>query len=134
MVRLHHADAVQPLGLKGNHRLIHQRYRRHRENNAVGLSARPLGDLRSYEGLAPARRKLADDAAVSRAPARYLAEQAVDAGWRREDDGERICHQNPIGSAKKHRIWRSEEQTSELQSLMRISYAVFCLKKKKKII
>src|SRR3546814_5611409 len=36
-----------------------------------------------------------------------------------------------------HRIWRarhrSEEHTSELQSLMRISYAVFCLKKKKTI-
>src|SRR3546814_10015125 len=30
------------------------------------------------------------------------------------------------------RYWRSEEHTSELQSLMRISYAVFCLKKKKK--
>src|SRR3546814_7915094 len=35
----------------------------------------------------------------------------------------------------KHRLWRasrrSEEHTSELQSLMRISYAVFCLKNKK---
>src|SRR3546814_615845 len=31
-------------------------------------------------------------------------------------------------------IRRSEEHTSELQSLMRISYAVFCLKKKKKLI
>src|SRR3546814_7280506 len=33
------------------------------------------------------------------------------------------------------RCWaaRSEEHTSELQSLMRISYAVFCLKKKKQI-
>src|SRR3546814_1311080 len=30
----------------------------------------------------------------------------------------------------RHRIVRSEEHTSELQSLMRISYAVFCLKKK----
>src|SRR3546814_5873111 len=30
-----------------------------------------------------------------------------------------------------HRASRSEEHTSELQSLMRISYAVFCLKKKK---
>src|SRR3546814_5259854 len=29
------------------------------------------------------------------------------------------------------RMCRSEEHTSELQSLMRISYAVFCLKKKK---
>src|SRR3546814_1626893 len=30
-----------------------------------------------------------------------------------------------------HQVIRSEEHTSELQSLMRISYAVFCLKKKK---
>src|SRR3546814_10491784 len=30
-----------------------------------------------------------------------------------------------------HESGRSEEHTSELQSLMRISYAVFCLKKKK---
>src|SRR3546814_2538033 len=30
------------------------------------------------------------------------------------------------------RLMRSEEHTSELQSLMRISYAVFCLKKKTK--
>src|SRR3546814_2460487 len=33
------------------------------------------------------------------------------------------------GGGRTHR--RSEEHTSELQSLMRISYAVFCLKKKK---
>src|SRR3546814_6629719 len=32
---------------------------------------------------------------------------------------------------KARMAWRSEEHTSELQSLMRISYAVFCLKKKK---
>src|SRR3546814_2834257 len=35
--------------------------------------------------------------------------------------------------AELERLARSEEHTSELQSLMRISYAVFCLKKKKKI-
>src|SRR3546814_2268894 len=34
--------------------------------------------------------------------------------------------------ALRGRLRRSEEHTSELQSLMRISYAVFCLKKKKK--
>src|SRR3546814_2672889 len=39
--------------------------------------------------------------------------------------GERIVICGPSGSGK-----RSEEHTSELQSLMRISYAVFCLKKK----
>src|SRR3546814_10611486 len=43
------------------------------------------------------------------------------------------CHPDTRGA---HRHWpaplpvRSEEHTSELQSLMRISYAVFCLKKK----
>src|SRR3546814_7264399 len=35
-----------------------------------------------------------------------------------------------IGVHGKGKIERSEEHTSELQSLMRISYAVFCLKKK----
>src|SRR3546814_10180851 len=39
--------------------------------------------------------------------------------------------QNPI--RKRSPAFRSEEHTSELQSLMRISYAVFCLKKKKNI-
>src|SRR3546814_1356401 len=37
-----------------------------------------------------------------------------------------------LGTAVKADDTRSEEHTSELQSLMRISYAVFCLKKKKR--
>src|SRR3546814_9370994 len=37
-----------------------------------------------------------------------------------------------FGGSRPANILRSEEHTSELQSLMRISYAVFCLKKKKK--
>src|SRR3546814_7570363 len=37
----------------------------------------------------------------------------------------------PQASVGVERLTRSEEHTSELQSLMRISYAVFCLKKKK---
>src|SRR3546814_1992053 len=37
-----------------------------------------------------------------------------------------------LNSRKLFQWKRSEEHTSELQSLMRISYAVFCLKKKKK--
>src|SRR3546814_10709679 len=36
-----------------------------------------------------------------------------------------------IGQFAEMRVNRSEEHTSELQSLMRISYAVFCLKKNK---
>src|SRR3546814_1979534 len=43
--------------------------------------------------------------------------------------GSRVIKPALSASAK---IARSEEHTSELQSLMRISYAVFCLKKKKK--
>src|SRR3546814_1259425 len=39
--------------------------------------------------------------------------------------------QRPGGAARQHPQHRSEEHTSELQSLMRISYAVFCLKKKR---
>src|SRR3546814_1012877 len=41
----------------------------------------------------------------------------------------RVPECRPAGRA---RYGRSEEHTSELQSLMRISYAVFCLKKKKR--
>src|SRR3546814_3481386 len=37
---------------------------------------------------------------------------------------------DPSATARTRQNLRSEEHTSELQSLMRISYAVFCLKKK----
>src|SRR3546814_966537 len=50
----------------------------------------------------------------------------VRAMTRADDDG--ICSPD-LRTAERR---RSEEHTSELQSLMRISYAVFCLKKKKK--
>src|SRR3546814_4755643 len=40
-------------------------------------------------------------------------------------------HQAGVPAPTMNSIVRSEEHTSELQSLMRISYAVFCLKKKK---
>src|SRR3546814_2837328 len=40
--------------------------------------------------------------------------------------------EDPVPLRRGHHLDRSEEHTSELQSLMRISYAVFCLKKKKK--
>src|SRR3546814_3845810 len=47
----------------------------------------------------------------------------------------RHAHQEQQGAGSDKRqgqLLRSEEHTSELQSLMRISYAVFCLKKKNK--
>src|SRR3546814_9530761 len=53
-------------------------------------------------------------------------------------DPDSVDDHGPVGLERGHdvsapvgRLSRSEEHTSELQSLMRISYAVFCLKKKK---
>src|SRR3546814_4612332 len=47
----------------------------------------------------------------------------------RNADG--TIYQRPFGGHMQNMGERSEEHTSELQSLMRISYAVFCLKKTK---
>src|SRR3546814_4441395 len=62
--------------------------------------------------------------AATRAP-RHRDAVAGRAPWR---GGELI--DAPRAAAREDRRARSEEHTSELQSLMRISYAVFCLKKK----
>src|SRR3546814_16842366 len=50
-------------------------------------------------------------------------------GGRRTTSAERMASRTPGAAVAESS--RSEEHTSELQSLMRISYAVFCLKKKK---
>src|SRR3546814_6376415 len=48
-----------------------------------------------------------------------------------DDDGRARLDREVDSLSRVHSRWvRSEEHTSELQSLMRISYAVFCLKKK----
>src|SRR3546814_2448505 len=49
---------------------------------------------------------------------------------RLEDLLENVGRNATAGIGHRHADIRSEEHTSELQSLMRISYAVFCLKKK----
>src|SRR3546814_5479408 len=70
---------------------------------------------------------------------RSLHPRAVDRGQiRRRPRGkqeigrERVQQETDPGGGDRRGGFRSEEHTSELQSLMRISYAVFCLKKKKK--
>src|SRR3546814_4658785 len=62
-----------------------------------------------------------------------LLAQAVDVGLQRVRGDAGIVAPDLAEQllAADHGIARSEEHTSELQSLMRISYAVFCLKKKK---
>src|SRR3546814_9272248 len=59
--------------------------------------------------------------------------QLCGAQHRAEFDGRHRAFAEPLERQRANaREQRSEEHTSELQSLMRISYAVFCLKKKKK--
>src|SRR3546814_6698150 len=63
----------------------------------------------------------------------HIGSEAVSRQWSRicNDLIRRICDLYPGNFAPVCQLPRSEEHTSELQSLMRISYAVFCLKKKK---
>src|SRR3546814_1136452 len=98
--------------------------------NQARISAMPHGEpcrcraRRNIEDVGPAcsikarnaRSKSANSRPRSTTPRRAQQHQ-----HRREKPGDRTC------PARK----RSEEHTSELQSLMRNSYAVFCLKKKK---
>src|SRR3546814_2782643 len=56
---------------------------------------------------------------------------ALGIGDRRGGPGRDTCRGGDMAHAGAVQSPRSEEHTSELQSLMRISYAVFCLKKKK---
>src|SRR3546814_6581148 len=66
-------------------------------------------------------------------PDERLAE--IPAAYVELENGQQASEQELIDFAKTQiasfKVPRSEEHTSELQSLMRISYAVFCLKKKK---
>src|SRR3546814_5013436 len=58
------------------------------------------------------------------------AQDAIVGDWAEAEIDPRIVRH--ICDVRRQQVVRSEEHTSELQSLMRSSYAVFCLKKKKK--
>src|SRR3546814_7295270 len=85
-------------------------------------------------GQQKARKRVGDAVLVARHDGRVrnrqshrVAEQRGD----REPVGQPADHRRlGKGADETDRRMRSEEHTSELQSLMRISYAVFCLKKK----
>src|SRR3546814_1028247 len=64
-------------------------------------------------------------------PARRAVRQSR-ARQRADQPRRQVPELDRAGRRRAQRLGRSEEHTSELQSLMRISYAVFCLKKKKK--
>src|SRR3546814_8424498 len=102
----------------------------------VGQLARRLSHYRRSEaaragcrGARRAARGRASDADVHGAG---VAVAALDAGRAQEPQARRWLNRAaPLPPASRACPSRSEEHTSELQSLMRISYAVFCLKKKK---
>src|SRR3546814_4848519 len=99
-------------------------------------TARGIGPARaSIPRMGPAgrRRRLAAPGPGLPATDRTLARTT--AALHRQDAGKlAACGRAARDAARRHgdRNARSEEHTSELQSLMRISYAVFCLKKKTK--
>src|SRR3546814_2646463 len=82
-----------------------------------------MTDLESYLGVTLP----SDMSSVNLGPFGYTKRSGASGNWRAFFTEEDVKILRPLIGAK-----RSEEHTSELQSLMRISYAVFCLKKKKK--
>src|SRR3546814_7807559 len=87
-----------------------------------------------YTTLVRSRRPRRDhDARHTKAAAdRQAADELARRARRRHRRGHVIEQPVILVIAQDERGLRSEEHTSELQSLMRISYAVFCLKKKNK--
>src|SRR3546814_9448225 len=74
-------------------------------------------------GLVDFKRQLTDNTAIYNA---FLVESGSDNTFLQNDIGIAVAMNEKFALKA-----RSEEHTSELQSLMRISYAVFCLKNKK---
>src|SRR3546814_7708272 len=110
----------------------------------------PVAMVRSQDGLvvyeSPASRKIFGRLLHSGEPS-YISDLYVDPEDRRRylallrEKGSVEGYEVQLRRYDGQPIWvaitaslRSEEHTSELQSLMRISYAVFCLKKKKTIL
>src|SRR3546814_5571575 len=107
----------------------------------IGKGAFGIGAALKFKGSAcePRRVTAAEDQVLGQFAATQIDDVALPPVDRQADkiavEGKRsidVCDvEHHIGQAPVSER-RSEEHTSELQSLMRISYAVFCLKKKKK--
>src|SRR3546814_4527628 len=115
--------------------------RRHRDQpvEVETLSARPLDQLRDADAATWVDRELASQSPLPIRDAGFGRDvRAAMAGrqqWLVEQqladaDGDRVRLRANAIMVLQRRELRSEEHTSELQSLMRISYAVYCLKKK----
>src|SRR3546814_9838005 len=98
----------------------------------VGAGRDQYQQQRAVDGLQAGKAQRLVDATVELAPGNQRAgqrdrtDQATECGKTEADATVRLVAKQLDGRDR-----RSEEHTSELQSIMRISYAVFCLKKKK---
>src|SRR3546814_10038403 len=95
----------------------------HRVRRDPGLDARPVH---------LAVEAMGNEASTARFGMRRAANQERHVGVHARADVQRPFNARGIVERHDLRQQRSEEHTSELQSLMRISYAGLCLKKKKK--
>src|SRR3546814_897314 len=122
--------------------VVHQRRRlpdrrRHlarADRGITGVNHHPLGRIENRE--ACRRRFVSDSSRCGQAHLplneRKYAAMWPRRGWPRRGRNRWPCQFNVHACTfRRSHVERSEEHTSELQSLMRISYAVFCLKKKK---
>src|SRR3546814_5206567 len=91
------------------------------------ILAAPLAAVRHRQGRLIGRMESLGFALRGEAILRTLTEDVVKSS---EIEGAVLDREQVRSSVARRLGMRSEEHTSELQSLMRISYAVFCLKKK----
>src|SRR3546814_5152339 len=102
---------------------------RSRQQVVVGDASRPVGEIVAVDAVLGAAVMLQSDAAL---PVGERQQKIVMVVVFRAVERLRLRNEVlVILDLLVGRRERSEEHTSELQSLMRISYAVFCLKKKK---
>src|SRR3546814_2658340 len=95
-----------------------------------GLWLHPLSGVEWSRSAGDVGRYLRQRIRPSREAVQERADMLRTQLWLQGQDWVRMSHRRRVLSWLTRPV-RSEEHTSELQSLMRISYAVFCLKKKK---
>src|SRR3546814_436963 len=126
--RLHHADVAfrHQLGQRQAIAAVAHRDLRHQAKMGGHQLVRCLG----VAALAPCLGEHVLLVPLQHGELANLLQVAAEIAFRNENRN-LCCHvATPRAVADRKKWGRSEEHTSELQSLMRISYAVFCLKKK----
>src|SRR3546814_5514426 len=107
---------------------------------ALPICAGTIGGTCVNVGCVPSKALIRAVESIHHANAAPMRFKGVEAQARTADWGQMIAEKDALVSSLRQAKYadllplynnRSEEHTSELQSLMRISYAVFCLKKKK---